>query len=268
MKELTLDTTKKYSALIETLKDFDCVGVAFSGGVDSTLLLYAACEAIGREQVFVLRGLSELLSQREKDSAAKILDDLNIEKRMRLDMELHPLIWPEFVANTPERCYFCKKRMYQTFLRQLEKKNCAVLLDGSNVGDLKSCRPGFRAIHELAVKTPLLDAGLDKEEIRSLAKIYQLNNHDKASNSCLATRLAEGTHLEKEKLSLVEKCEEFLLSRNFTGCRVKPDKKNVIIQATGKDLEQLVVSSVRIEIIHFFQSEGFERVLVDLKPRG
>ncbi len=264
----TLDTEKKYSALIAALKDFNCAGVAFSGGVDSTLLLYAACEAIGKEQVFVLRGLSELLSQREKESAAKILDELKIDKKMRLEIELHPLIWPEFIANTPERCYFCKKRMYQTFLRQLEKNDCTVLLDGSNVGDLKSCRPGFRAIHELGVKTPLLDAGLNKEEIRSLAEMYQLNNHDKPSNSCLATRLVEGTHLEKEKLSLVEKYEEFLLSRNFTGCRVKPDKKNIIIQATGKDIERLAVSSVRIEIIHFFQSEGFKRVLVDLKPRG
>jgi len=264
----TPDTENKYSVLVEALKDFDCVGVAFSGGVDSTLLLYAACEAIGREQVFVLRGLSELLSKREKESASKILNELGIDKDMRLEIELHPLIWPEFVANTPERCYFCKKRMYQTFFRQLEKKNCTVLLDGSNVDDLKSCRPGFRAIHELDVKTPLLDAGLNKEEVRSLAKMYHLQNHDKPSNSCLATRIAEGTNLEKEKLSLVEKCEEFLLSRDFAGCRVKPDKKNVIIQATGKDIERLAVSSVRIEMVHFFQSEGFERVLVDLKPRG
>ncbi len=268
MKELTLDTKKKYSALIEALKGFDCVGVAFSGGVDSTLLLSAACEAIGREQVFVLRGLSELLSQREKDNAVTILDELKIDKGMRLEMELHPLIWPEFVANTSERCYFCKKRMYQTFFRQLEKNNCASLLDGSNVDDLKSCRPGFRAIHELGVKTPLLDAGLNKEEVRSLAEMYQLNNHDKLSNSCLATRLAEGINIDKGKLNLIEKYEEFLLSRDFLGCRVKPDNKNVIIQATGKDIERLAVSSMRLEITHFFQSEGFERVLVDLKPRG
>jgi len=242
--------------------------VAFSGGVDSTLLLYAACEAIGKEHVFVLRGLSELIAQREEDSGSQILADLNISAEMRLEIELHPLIWSEFVANTAERCYFCKKRMYQTFLRQLEKSNCSVLLDGSNVDDLKSCRPGFRAIHELGIKTPLLDAGLNKEEIRFFAKKYQLQNHAKLSNSCLATRILEGVNLDNEKLRLVEKCEDFLIERNFPGCRVKPEGENVVLQVTGKDIKRLTVSSVRVEIIHFFQSEGFERVLVDLNPRG
>jgi len=157
--------------------------------------------------------------------------------------------------------------MYQTFQRELENSDCAFLLDGSNVDDLKSRRPGFRAIHELGVKTPLLDAGLNKDEIRSLAESCQLSNHDKPSNSCLATRIAEGTVLEKKHFLLVEECEEFLLKRNFFGCRVRPNVKDVVIEVTGADSEQVTKSSVRIEIIHFFQSMGFERVLLDLKPR-
>ena len=231
-------------------------------------MLYAACEAIGEEHVFVLRGLSELVTQREKDGGSQILDDLNINTDMRLETVLHPLIWPEFVVNTAERCYFCKKRMYQAFLRELEKSNCSILLDGSNVDDLKSCRPGFRAIHELGIKTPLLDAGLNKEEVRSFAKLYQLKNHDKPSNSCLATRVTEGINLDNNTLRLIEKCEDFLLERKFSGCRVKPEGKNVVLQVTGKGAEQLAISSVRVDIIHFFQSKGFERVLVDLNLRS
>jgi len=216
----------------------------------------------------VLRGFSELVTQREKNSGSQILDDLTINTEMRLETVLHPLIWPEFVANTAERCYFCKKRMYQTFLRELEKTNCSVLLDGSNVDDLKSCRPGFRAIHELGIKTPLLDAGLNKEEVRSFAKLYQLKNHDKLSNSCLATRIPEGINLNNKTLRLIEKGEDFLVERKFPGCRVKPEGKNVVLQITGKGAERLAISSIRVEILHFFQSEGFERVLVDLNRRG
>jgi pyridinium-3,5-biscarboxylic acid mononucleotide sulfurtransferase len=242
--------------------------VALSGGVDSTLLLYAALTALGRDHVVVLRGLSELVSEREKNNANTILDELQFDQKMKVEVELHPLIWSEFVANTPDRCYFCKKRMYQSFQRILENTDCNVLLDGSNVDDLKSRRPGFRAIHELGVKTPLLDAGLNKEEIRALAHRYHLSNHDKPSNSCLATRLPEGTLIERESLGLVEKCEDFLLSRDFTGCRAKPNRKDIVLELTGKDAERLLTSSVRIEIIHFFQSMGFLRVLVDLKPRS
>lgn len=214
-----------------------------------------------------MRGLSELISRREAAAALKMLAELEIAEDHILEIELHPLVWPEFVANTTDRCYFCKKRMYQTFQRELESYDCAFLLDGSNVDDLKSRRPGFRAIHELGVKTPLLDARLNKDEIRSLADSYQLSNHDKPSNSCLATRVSEGTVLNKEHFLLIEACEEFLLKRGFFGCRVRPDAKDVVLEVTGAGSEELTKSSVRVEIIHFFQSMGFERVLLNLKPR-
>jgi len=235
--------------------------------VDSTLLLYAALDALEVENVIVLRGISELVSKREKEGAKRILDELQIDLGKIIEVELHPLIWPEFVANTEERCYFCKKRMYQSFQRILEKRNCPMLLDGSNVDDLKSYRPGFRAIHELGVQTPLLDSGLNKEEIRILAAACHLSNFDKPSNSCLATRLPESSEIKKENLELIEKYEDFLLSRDFIGCRARPDGEDMVLELTAEGGGRLLTSAVRIEIIHFFQVEGFSRVLVDLTPR-
>jgi len=244
------------------------VAVAFSGGVDSTLLLYAARDVLGKENVFALRGVSELVSQVERNSAENVLAAMGVTAEERIELALHPLIWPEFIANTADRCYFCKKRMYKSFLIEMEKAGCSALLDGTNVDDLKDSRPGLRAIHELSVKTPLLDAGLNKGDIRILARQFRLLNHDKHSNSCLATRFAQGTVVNAEGLRLVEKCESFLLSRDFIGCRVRPRGKDVILEVSGKDMERLATPPVRVEIIHFLQSTGFVRVLVDLTPRA
>jgi pyridinium-3,5-biscarboxylic acid mononucleotide sulfurtransferase len=260
---------KKYEALSEALKNYSQrLAVAFSGGVDSTLLLYTAREVLGKENVVVLWGLSELVSLSERNSGEKVLKAMGVTAVERLEIALHPLLWPEFTANTADRCYFCKRRMYDTFLSEMEKVGCTALLDGTNADDLKDRRPGLRAIHELSVKTPLLDAGLNKDEIRILARQFQLLSHDKPSNSCLATRLSKGTAVNKEGLRLVEKCEDFLLSRNFIGCRVRPKGNDVILELTDKDMERLALSPERVEVIHFMQSAGFGRVLVDMKPRA
>lgn len=263
-----LSPQDKYQSLVTALKGYGRVAVAFSGGIDSTLLLYASLSALKVEDVIVLRGISELVSKRERDGANLMLDELKVPQEQLHEVELHPLIWPEFVANTKDRCYFCKKRLYQSFQRILEKMDDIVLLDGSNVDDLKSGRPGFRAIHELDVKTPLLDAGLNKEDIRALASGFHLSNHDKPSNSCLATRLPAGSVIATDGLRLVETCEDFLLSRGFTGCRAKPNKKDIVLELRSKDVQRLLTSSVRVEIIHYFRSIGFVRVLVDLHSRG
>lgn len=241
--------------------------MAFSGGVDSTLLLYTAREVLGSENVFAMRGLSELVSKAEQNNAVNLLSTMGVAANEKIELVLHPLIWPEFIANTVDRCYFCKKRMYKNFLVKMDKVGCTALLDGTNVDDLKDSRPGLRAIHELSVKTPLLDAGLNKKEIRALARQFGLSNHDKPSNSCLATRFSQGTVVNEEGLRLVEKCEEFLLTREFSGCRVRPRGKDVVLEVSGKDMERLAMTSVRVEIIHFLQSSGFARVLVDLTPR-
>jgi uncharacterized protein len=242
--------------------------VAFSGGVDSSFLYYAARDALGIENVLVLHAVSELISVREQASAANTILAFSPPAENHLKVALHPLLWPEFTANTSERCYFCKKRMYSSFLSEAKKKQCTVLIDGSNVDDLKSKRPGFRAIDELGVLTPMIDAGLSKGEIRFLAEKYGLANHDKPSNSCLATRIPEGTVISLEKLELVEKWESFLLDKGFNGCRVRIEGRNVVVQASEAESKNLLTGDSRMDLLSFAQRTGFARVLLDMKPRS
>jgi len=253
--------------LLQSLKKYSRVAVAFSGGVDSSLLYYAAREALGEENVVVLHAVSELVSTKEQESAAATLAAFNPSQNNHVEIILHPLIWPEFIANTCDRCYFCKKRMYKSFLLEADQRQCTALLDGSNVDDLKSKRPGSRAIHELAVQTPLLDAGLNKDEIRSLARKAGLPTHNKPSNSCMATRIPEGSIISKEKLELVEKCESFLLDKGFVACRVRVEGQDVVLQLAAADSRNLLTEAMRVDLLCFAQRLGITRVLLDIAPR-
>ncbi len=263
-----LDDQEKYGRLIQLLQKYERVAVAFSGGVDSTLLYYAARDALGNKNVIVLRGVSVLVSEKEQEHAASLLDALDVARDNIVEVSLRPLLWPEFVANTEERCYFCKKRMYAAFLQELERKKCTALLDGSNVDDLKSRRPGFQAIYELDVQTPLLDAGLSKKEIRSLAAGFHLANHQKPSNSCLATRIPEGKAVTLEKIQRIEKCEKYLIDKGFDGCRVRLEGEDVVLQLPADKGEKLFDGDFRVKLLQFVQVAGFKRVLFDMDPRG
>ncbi len=206
----------------------------------------------------MVNAVSELVSREEKDNAENLLAEMGISEHERLYVPVNPLHLDEFTRNDRKRCYICKTQMYKSFLLQLNSKGFEILLDGTNREDLQSDRPGLQAIEELSIKTPLADAGLDKREIRSLANDFQLSNHDKPSNSCLATRILTGIRICSQNVQQVELCEGFLTKSGVSACRVRLGGDTVTVEVSKRDLERVQQSSLGTEFVAFLATEGLQ----------
>ena len=258
---------EKYTQLLEIIRDLGSVAVAFSGGIDSTFLLQAACDALEKDLVAALFGVSCLLPGQSVQSALRIFARHFSGQAHLRRIDLQPLLWDEFVENTEDRCYFCKKRIYTIFRKELEGTG-ACLVDGTNADDLTAHRPGLRALRELGVQAPLAMAGLHKSEIRYLAETRGLENHDLPSNSCLATRIAKGDPIAIEVLRLIDDAECFLHERGFHGCRVRPGAERTVLEIRSDDLERVTLRENRESILRYFQSVDLPRAVLDLNGRG
>ncbi|MCP3889146.1 MAG: ATP-dependent sacrificial sulfur transferase LarE [Desulfobulbaceae bacterium] len=257
---------EKYSELIQILEKHDRLHVAFSGGIDSTLLLFAAIHALGISKVTAVNVVSTLNSRAVKDNLRQVVAT-NFNSNVQLkELKVDPLSWQEFVQNSHKRCYFCKKKMYSTILDSLAADGC-VLADGTNVDDLGEERPGLLAIKELEVATPLVAAELNKSEIRYLAKERGLSNYSLPSNSCLATRIAGGQPVTEKSLRLIEQAEEQLEQLGFVGNRVRLIGDYVIIEVLENDVASVIDSPTRELIVDALYSLGFLNVSLSLKGR-
>lgn len=243
------------------------VAVAYSGGIDSTFLLYSAVKALGRENVMAYTCVSEVNAEHSlvgmRDVFAKHFAD-------RIDLHevrLHALMWKEFTVNDASRCYFCKRRMYLALLDEVRKENYFVLVDGTNMDDLKNNRPGLRAIRELNVQIPLVEAGLAKQEIRLLARSSELVNADLPSNSCLATRIVQGVNITQSRMTVIENAEKYLHQLGFNGCRVKLHGNSARIELNRNDFVALVKDDVRVSVLRTFYDLGLPDVSLNLTAR-
>ena len=240
------------------------VGVACSGGVDSTLLLKVAHDVLGRENTVALFADTPMLPPGESETVREIVSRVGSPL---LVVSLDPLAWPEFTANPRERCYLCKKKIYQTFQEKLAETGFQVLMDGTNQDDLGDFRPGLKALDELMIKTPLADAGLTKRDIRQLSRELGLPNWDKHSSSCLATRIATDQIITREKLDLVRRCEDVLHEFNFTGCRVRISGDSATVELLEEDIERFAQGAIRLTVIKKFNDIGIEMVSLNMNGR-
>ena len=256
-------TNEILAAKIESLKNFlrelGSVAVAFSGGVDSTFLLKIAHETLG-DKVIALTAASVFVPRREVDAAKKFCADENIRQ---IIFSANVLNVDGVKENPENRCYLCKRALFENFLRLARENNFAHVVEGSNVDDTGDFRPGMKAIAELEIKSPLLVAGLSKAEIRTLSREKNLPTADKPSMACLASRFVYGEELTAEKLSAVEEAEKFLSDAGFRQLRVRVHGKLARIEISPENFPRLI--ETRNTIVDKLKSLGFVYVTLDLQ---
>lgn len=258
---------KKYQELLDLLRTLPKLAVAYSGGVDSTLLCQAACTAKSPEQVLILLATSCLLSRQTITAAEELAISFFPASGRFHRVHIDPLADQAFTANDRQRCYLCKSMIYDRFLAEMHRLDFSTLVDGTNLDDLEQSRPGLRALQERGIRMPLVEIGFTKSDIREAARRVGLPNAELPSNSCLATRIATGTAVSRERLNEIEVWEDEVGSAGFPGCRVRPRGEFVYLEVQEAHWERLADPAVRNRIAAYFQAKGFVTVAVDLVGR-
>ncbi len=248
----------KWDTLKETLLSLGSVLVAYSGGVDSTLLLKVARDTLG-EKASAVTVKGEVHPQWEVEEALQVARDMGVEPPV---VELSVLDHPAFAANPPDRCYHCKRLIFTRLKEIARGRGLAWVVEGSNLDDLGDYRPGRRALEELGVRSPLLEAGLTKAEIRTLSRYLGLPTWDRPSLACLASRFPYGTALTAAALKQVDQAEAFLGELGFGQRRVRHHGDIARLEIEAGDWPILLEN--RRRIVARLRELGYTYVTVDL----
>jgi uncharacterized protein len=252
---------EKLNNLRKILSKMGSVLIAYSGGVDSTFLLKVAREELGNK-VIAVTVKSEIHHLNEITIAKKMAQKFKV-KHQFIDIDI--LSNKEFVNNPKERCYICKKEIFNRISEIAKELNLTFVADGSNYDDLDDYRPGMKAIRELKIRSPLQEALLTKDDIRLLSKEMGLPTWDKPSNSCLATRIPYQDEITLEKLKRIEKAEGFFHDLGIGQVRVRCHNKLAKIEVREKDFLFLMEEDLRKKIISKLKQLGFIYVTLDLQ---
>ena len=260
MKKAVL--SDKERRLHEALQRYGRVAVGFSGGVDSTLLLRVARDVLGAAQVLAVIADTPSLPRVELAEAHALADVMGVTCAVVHSTELDD---PRYAENSRDRCYHCKRHLFTQIGAIAAERGFDVVLDGNNADDAGDYRPGRRAAEELGVKSPLLEAGLTKAEIRALSARLGLPTADKPAMACLASRIPYGSPVTVEALGQVERAEEALKARGFAQCRVRHHGDVARIEVPDADLPRLVAAEERHQIVDAIKAAGFQYVALDLQ---
>ncbi len=254
-----MNINDKYNNLINYLKDLKSVAVAFSGGVDSTLLLKAAKEALGDNAISITI-VSPYVPKREIKEAKELVGKIGIKSYF---VEV-PML-EEIRFNPEDRCYICKKSVFNKIKYLAKEKGIKYIVDGTNADDTKDYRPGMRALKELEVKSPLLENAINKEEIRVLSKELQLDTWDKPAYACLLSRIPYNQEIKKEDLVRIEKAEVYMMKLGFRAVRVRSHENLARIEVPQKERMKLFNESILDKVSKELKELGFKYVTVDIE---
>ncbi len=242
------------------LMDLDRVLVAFSGGVDSTFLLKMAVDVLGEDKVVAATAISEIFPPEDLDAAMAIAKDIGVRHIVLKSGEMEN---KQFIANTPERCYICKKGRFDELVERRESLGLAYIIEGSNRDDEGDYRPGEKALKELGIRSPLREAGLYKSEIREISRTMGLPTWNRSSSACLATRIPYGTAITSDKLKKSHDAENALHCFGFTQLRVRNHGDVARIEVPEAEIDSVI--KYRADITDKLKKIGFTYVALDLE---
>ncbi|UOF92632.1 ATP-dependent sacrificial sulfur transferase LarE [Fodinisporobacter ferrooxydans] len=254
------DTQGKYAKLKQILKELGSVVVGFSGGVDSSFLLKAAIDTLGRDAVLAVTSNAETYPERERLEAIEIAKEIGSQHFL---IETSELNIPGYAENPTNRCYFCKQELFSHLIPLAKERGYSSVVFGAIADDLGDHRPGLQAAIDHGVRAPLLEAGLTKLEIRKLSRELSLTTWDKPSFACLSSRIPYGEKITLEKLSMVDQAESFIMNLGFRQVRVRQHDKMARIEVSATDIPKLAgVSEIVVEKL---KDIGYTYVTIDLQ---
>ena len=248
--------------LLETLRGYGRVAVAYSGGIDSTVVARAAHEALG-DQAIAVTAVSDSLAAGELEEAQALARQIGITHRIIRTEEFAD---PNYLRNNPDRCYFCKSELYGRLALLRNELKVDASASGANADDAGDHRPGMRAASENGVRHPLLECGLSKDAVRNLARAWGLPTWDKPATPCLSSRIAYGEEVTPERVKMIDSAEQWLRQQGFRLLRVRYHKGDLArVEVPVEDLQKLTAPGVTQSMVAAFRALGFKFVTLDLE---
>ena len=251
---------EKLARLKDILHDMGSVLVAYSGGVDSTFLAVTAHEVLGNKALAVFAA-SPVAPPMEKEEAASLAHNIGLRFKI---IDSNEMSNPDFVANPPERCYYCKRELYSELKPIAKAEGLKWIADGTNADDLHDFRPGRKASAEAGIRSPMLEAGLTKTEIRQLSHAKSLPTWDRPASPCLASRIPYGIPVTAETLNKIARGEQYLHNLGIRELRLRHHGDIARIELAPADMAKIITPEIRQDIVTHLKALGYKYVALDL----